>query len=99
MDSTKTYAVGNGEITLSARDADELRKLLMFDYIESLITDIVKEDPDYFRFNSEKNSPRFCRELAEGYGDYVNVEDAYEETLRESVEHYYRHYMGVGDDY
>ena len=98
MDSIKTYAVGNGEITLSAQDADELRKLLMFDYIENLITDIVKEDPDFFRFNSEKSRPRFCRELTDQYGDYVNVEDGYEETLRESVENYYRYFMERGSN-
>lgn len=96
MDNMKTYAVGNGEITLTAQDAEELRKLLMFDYIEKLITDIVKEDPEYFHFTSEKNRPKFCRELADEYIDYVNVEDGYEETLYESVQNYYRYFMERG---
>ena len=85
MDSIKTYSVGSGEITLTAQDAEELRRLLQFEYIEHCVNEAIDADPSFFRFTSEHNRPAFVRKIAERYGDLVDVEGGYFECLDEDI--------------
>lgn len=85
MNTIRTYPVGNGEITLSAEDAEELRRILQFEYIEGCIGKIIEDNPDYFVFTSELNRPAFVRKVAERYGDLVDVYGCHGECLEEDV--------------
>ena len=87
MEDTRTYHVGNGEITLTAEDANELRRILQFEYIEGCIENIIENDPDYFVFNSEHNRSRFVSKVAERYDDLVDVYGCHGECLDEDVYH------------
>lgn len=85
MDIIKTYPIGNGEITLTAQDADELRRILQFEYIEGCIENIIENNHDYFHFTSEHNRSRFVSKVAERYDDLVNVYGCHGECLDEDV--------------
>ena len=87
MDSIRTYAVGNGEITLTAQDAEELRRILQFEYIEGCIENIIENNPDAFRFTSEHNRSRFVSRVAEMHDDLVDLYGSYGECLDETVFH------------
>lgn len=85
MDDIRTYTVGSGEITLTAQDAEELRRILQFEYIEGCIENIIENNPDYFVFNSEHNRSRFVSKVAERYDDLVDVCGCHGECLDEDV--------------
>ena len=85
MDNIRTYTVGNGEITLTAQDAEELRQLLQFEYIERCINAVIDSDPTFFHFTSEHNRPTFVRKVAERYDDLINVYGCHGECLDEDV--------------
>ena len=97
--NTITYPVGNGEITLTIDEADELRKLLQFDYIEHCITNVIENNPDFFHFTSEHPRHKFARKVAEMYDDMVDMYGVYGEALDESVFHIGKHVGVVGDNY
>lgn len=96
MEDIRTYAVGNGEITLTAQDAEELRRLLQFEYIEHCINELIDTDPTFFHFTSEHNRPAFVRKVAERYEDIVNMEGGYLECLDEDLTYVARR-VGVTD--
>lgn len=85
MDTIRTYPVGNGEITLTAQDAEELRRILQFEYIEGCIENIIENTPGYFRFTSEHNRSAFVHKVAERYEDLVDVIGCHGECLDEDV--------------
>lgn len=85
MDTIRTYTVGSGEITLTAQDAEELRRILQFEYIEHCINEVIDADPKYFVFTSEHNRPAFIRKVADRYDDLVDVEGGHFECLDEDV--------------
>ena len=85
MEDIRTYAVGNGEITLSAQDAEELRRILQFEYIEGCIENIIENNPDYFLFTSEHSRSKFVHKVAERYDDLVDVCGCHGECLDEDV--------------
>lgn len=87
MDTIRTYPVGNGEITLTAQDAEELRRILQFEYIEQCVKKIVSAAPEAFHFSSERNLPLFARKIAEMHWDMVDIEGGYFECLDETVYH------------
>ena len=97
MEGIKTYAIGNGEITLTEQDAEELRRLLQFEYIESCVKEIISADPDSFHFTSEHNLPQFARRIADMHDDIVDMTGGYCECLEESVYHIGKHVGVVGD--
>ena len=74
MEDIRTYHVGSGEITLTAQDAEELRRILQFEYIEHCINEVIDADPKYFVFTSEHNRPAFIRKVADRYDDLVDIE-------------------------
>ena len=85
MDNIRTYAVGNGEITLSAEDANELRRILQYEYIEGCIENVIENDPDYFHFTSEHSRSKFVSKVVERYDDLVDVYGCHGECLDEDV--------------
>ena len=94
MENIKTYAIGSGEITLTETDAEELRRLLQFDYIESCVNRIIDNEPDAFRFTSDHNRPKFARKIADMHDDMVDMYGSYSECLEETVFHVAK-YSGV----
>lgn len=87
MEDIRTYSVGNGEITLTAQDADELRKILQFEYIEGCIENIIENNPECFRFTAEHNRSKFVSKVALMHDDMVNMYGCYGECLDETVFH------------
>lgn len=85
MDTIKTYPIGNGEITLTAQDAEELRRILQFEYIEGCIENVIENNPDYFHFTSEHNRSAFVRKVANRYDDLVDVVGCHGECLDEDI--------------
>jgi len=94
MKDIRTYSIGSGEITLTAQDAEELRRTLQFEYIESCINSIIEQEPQFFCFTSEHNRPLFVRKVAEMHDDLVDMYGCYAECLDETVFHIARH-VGV----
>ena len=97
MENTVTYPVGSGEITLTLDDAEELRRLLQFDYIEGCIENIIENNPDCFHFTSEHSRSKFARKVAEMHDDMVDMYGCYGECLDETVFHVARR-VGVSTD-
>ena len=85
MENIRTYTVGNGEITLTAQDAEELRRLLQFEFVERRINEVIDSDPSFFRFTSEHNRPAFVRKVADRYDDLVDIYGCHGECLDEDV--------------
>lgn len=85
MEDIRTYAVGNGEITLSAQDAEELRRLLQFEYIEHVVNEAIDSDPSFFHFTSEHNRSAFVHKFADRYEDIVDITGGHFECLDEDL--------------
>ena len=88
MENIKTYAVGNGEITLTKRDADELRHILQSEFVEYVVRIIIEDYEDSFHFTSEKSRSRFIQEIVERQDDLINVFGCYEEMVQEDIFNY-----------
>ena len=95
MDTIKTYAVGNGEITLTEQDANELRIILQNEYMASVINEIIDATPECFRFPSAKVRRRFVDTLVHQHEDLRDILGGYEENMTESIFHLARH-RGLG---
>ena len=86
MDAIKTYAVGNGEITLSDHDAEELRIILQTEHLRKVIESLVKEYADDLNFNSEASRNNFISDLVEFNDDLISYDSIYHaETLTENI--------------
>lgn len=96
MEDIRTYSIGSGEITLTAQDAEELRRILQFEYIEHCIHEVIDADPKFFLFTSEHTRSRFVRKVADRYDDLVDVEGGHFECLDEDV-YYVACRVGVTD--
>ena len=85
MENIKTYAIGNGEITLSKRDADELRYILQREFLESVVRNTIEDNEEAFHFTSEKNRSRFVYEVVDVFDDLINIFGAFEETVYDYI--------------
>lgn len=86
MNDIKTYAVGNGEITLSAQDAEELRIILQTDYLTKVVSEIIDEHSDCFNFSSSASRRHFIDEIVRMNDDIVNLDSSYyAEMLLENI--------------
>ena len=85
MDTIRTYPVGNGEITLTAQDAEELRIMLQSDYIEHVINELIDAEPGVYEFMSTKHRSRFVRAMANRCSDLRDIEGCYEEILEDAM--------------
>lgn len=86
MEDIRTYAVGNGEITLTAQDAEELRFILQTDYLAKVIDELIEKDADCFSFRSPASRRHFVDELVRMNDDCVNYDSSYfTEMLSENI--------------
>ena len=86
MEDIRTYAVGNGEITLTAQDAEELRVILQTDHLAKVIDELIEQRIDCFSFRSPASRRHFVDELVRMNDDCVNYDSSYyEEMLVENI--------------
>jgi hypothetical protein len=85
MDSTKTYAVGNGEITLTKQDAEELRIILQTEYLEKFIRGLIKKNSECFNF-TPASLRHFVDEMIRINSDWVDYDSSYHmEIMEENI--------------
>jgi hypothetical protein len=88
MDNIRTYSVGNGEITLTAQDAEELRILLQSDYMEYVINELIDASPKAYKFYSDKARRAFVNNMVLRRSDMRDIEGCFEEMLEDSMLEY-----------
>lgn len=85
-EKTQTYAVGNGEITLTESDAEELRIMLQTEHLRQVIDEIVGNNIDCFDFKTPSARKHFVDELVRMNDDCVNYDSSYyTEMLEENI--------------
>ncbi len=82
MDSIKTYAVGNGEITLTKHDAEELRIILQTEYLEKFIRGLIKENNECFKF-TPASLRHFVDEMVRINSDWVDYDSSFHTEIME----------------
>ena len=86
MEDIRTYPIGNGEITLTAQDAEELRVMLQTEYLTKVINGIIDEHIDELKFPGPRSRRRFVDELVHLNSDLINYDSIYyEENLQENM--------------
>ena len=86
MESIRTYAIGNGEITLTDHDAEELRIILQTQHLEKVIRKIITENKSDFYFSSPSKLRHFVEEMIRLNDDLIGYDSLYfEETLEENI--------------
>ena len=86
MDSIRTYAVGNGEITLTAQDAEELRIMLQSEHLEKVVTELIDQRADCFSFSSDSSRRHFIDEIVRMNFDLIDYDSSYyTEMLLENI--------------
>lgn len=86
MNDIKTYAIGNGEITLTEEDAEQLRIMLQTDYLAKVINEIVDKNIDDLAFPSKSSRRHFVDNMVRLHDDLVNYDSIYyEETIEENI--------------
>ena len=86
MNDIRTYAVGNGEITLSAQDAEDLRIMLQTEHLRKVINELIDERADQFNFPGRRSLHRFIDEIVRLHDDLINYDSLYyEETIMENI--------------
>lgn len=85
MDTIRTYAVGNGEITLTEQDAEELRIILQTEYVARVINELIDAEPDAYCFPSKKSRSRFVDEMTHRFSDLRDVEGCFEEIVEDAL--------------
>ena len=70
----KTYAVGNGEITLSASDAEELRIMLQTEHVRSVMESVVHDNLGDLNLPGKRCERALVDWLTEAFGDYVTLD-------------------------
>lgn len=82
----KTYAIGNGEITLTEQDAEELRIILQTEYLAKFINDIIDKNIDDLKLSGPRSRRHFVDELVRINSDLINYDSIYfEETMQENI--------------
>lgn len=76
MENIRTYAVGNGEITLSAQDAEELRIMLQTEYLEKFIRERIKENSTCFKFTTT-SLRHFVDDMVRMNSDMIDYDSSY----------------------
>lgn len=86
MDNIKTYPIGNGEITLTKQDAEELRVMLQTEYLERTISELIDERAECFRFDRRSIRRHLIDELVRMNNDLINYDSpCIEENLEENI--------------
>lgn len=86
MDSIKTYAVGNGEITLTKHEAEELRIILQTEHLRNVIDELIEQRADCFSFPGPRSRRLFVDDMVRLNEDLIGYDSSYyEEMLIENV--------------
>ena len=86
MDNIKTYAVGNGEITLTAQDAEELRVILQTEHLRNVIDELIEQRKDCFSFQDPRSRRHFVDEMLRLNSDLIDYDSTYyTEMLIENI--------------
>lgn len=83
MNTIRTYAVGNGEITLTEQDAEELRIILQTDHLAKVISELIQNNKDCFSFRSSASLRHFVDELVRMNDDCINYDSSYFKEMLE----------------
>lgn len=85
-DDIKTYPIGNGEITLTTQDAEELRILLQTEHLRRTINEHIDEQIDEFNFPTPRSRNSFVDELVRQNDDLISYDSIYyKETMMENI--------------
>ena len=86
MDSIKTYHIGNGEITLTEQDAEDLRILLQTEYLRKYINEQIDTHIEDFDFHGPRSRRLFVDEILRQNDDLISYDSIYhEETMMENI--------------
>ena len=86
MEDIRTYAVGNGEITLSAQDAEELRIILQTEHLRKVIDELIEQRIDCFSFHGPRSRRHFVDEMLRLNSDLIDYDSTYyTEMLIENI--------------
>ena len=86
MDNIRTFAVGNGEITLTAQDAEELRIILQTEHLTKVVNELIDEREDQFSFPRRRSRRSFVDDIVRLHNDLINYDSLYyEETIMENI--------------
>ena len=73
-DNIKTYAVGNGEITLSDSDAEELRIILQTEHVRSVMASIVHNNINDLNLPGKRCERSLVDWLTNAFGEYITID-------------------------
>ena len=86
MENIKTYPVGNGEITLTEQDAEELRIMLQTEHLRKVIDELIDERIDQFNFHGRRSRRSFVDDILRLHDDLISYDSLYyEETIMENI--------------
>ena len=88
MEDIRTYAVGNGEITLTAQDAEDLRIILQTRHIKHVINELIDAEPDLYRFPSKRVRSVFVNTMVGRCFDLRDIEGCYAEMVEDDMLEY-----------
>lgn len=77
MDTIRTYAIGNGEITLTDLDTEELRKILQTEYLRKIITEVIAEHNEAFAHLTSSQLRYVIDEMIRINSDYIDYDSSY----------------------
>ena len=70
----RTYAVGSGEITLTASDAEELRLILQREHVHSVMESVVHNNIDDLKLPGKRCERALADWLTESFGEYITLD-------------------------
>lgn len=73
-DNIKTYAVGNGEITLSDTDAEELRIILQTEHVRNVMASIVRNNIGDLNLPGKRCERSLIDWLTDAFGEYITID-------------------------
>lgn len=85
MNESKWYKLGNRDIALTPQEAEDLRVLLMEDYIRQFIIDRINRHADELKFKDDDQRNEFIDTLLHMNDDYINFDLYQKETMDENI--------------
>lgn len=85
-DNIKTYAVGNGEITLSDSDAEELRIILQTEHVRNVMASIVHNNINDLNLPGKRCERSLVDWLTNAFGEYITIDPETDIHVTETAE-------------
>lgn len=85
-DNIKTYAVGNGEITLSDTDAEELRIILQTEHVRNVMASIVRNNISDLNLPGKRCERSLVDWLTDAFGEYITIDPETDIHVTETAE-------------